>query len=383
MTQFVTLLMFCSFSFAPLQAISSPTADRVWTAAELEDRFGALNSPVLVEGDTLTFIAKSNGRALRVVGTFNQDLERIGETDFHMLVKNIPNLDRAVVRYRIEKKDNAGLILGKIKSDFSVWRGPLAPPELPIRSDLKGSILQQEVFSAALNEKRPVQVYLPPQHDKAQSYPIFYMTDGNSIQGYASILEGLITDGKISPAIIVGVPHGGYTGDPNEKYDAAKDLRQIEYLARFGEFIEGADTTRFEKHKKFFVEEVSLWAETNYGASADAAYRFYLGSSNGGSFGVTLGLEYPQHFSKLITYAIGWQFSLKKPDWDKQHYPQFYIGTGSLDDFLKTGQSWAKMLETGGYKHHYTEWVTGHSALFWREDFHNAAQWALGQSPAR
>jgi len=156
MTQFVTLLMFCSFSFAPLQAISSPTADRVWTAAELEDRFGALNSPVLVEGDTLTFIAKSNGRALRVVGTFNQDLERIGETDFHMLVKNIPNLDRAVVRYRIEKKDNAGLILGKIKSDFSVWRGPLAPPELPIRSDLKGSILQQEVFSAALNEKRPV-----------------------------------------------------------------------------------------------------------------------------------------------------------------------------------------------------------------------------------
>jgi hypothetical protein len=61
----------------------------------------------------------------------------------------------------------------------------------------------------------------------------------------ADLIEPLIVDGRIPPIVSIGVPFGENVGG---------DPRAQEYLPDYC-------PSRFEAHRRFFVEEVPAWAE--------------------------------------------------------------------------------------------------------------------------
>jgi hypothetical protein len=89
--------------------------------------------------------------------------------------------------------------------------------------------------------------------------------------------------GKIRPVMVVAANSGGYLGDPTSRgqYDPKRDLRLMEYLP-------GVNADRFAHHERFFCDELSAWAEKEFGASRQRTDCAVYGVSNGARFAVEI-----------------------------------------------------------------------------------------------
>ncbi|PTX64225.1 enterochelin esterase-like enzyme [Melghirimyces profundicolus] len=149
---------------------------------------------------------------------------------------------------------------------------------------LKRTIRKAEIKSTHLGETRNIQVYLPPEHDESERYPVIYLQDGDdyfNMGRLATQANQLILDGETHPFAAVAIP-------------VKKENRNAEYSPQ-GE--------RHRSYLRFFAEELVPMVERDFPVSDRAGDRVLGGSSLGGTVSLHLALEYPDLFHRVLSQS--------------------------------------------------------------------------------
>ncbi len=347
---------------------------RVWTdpsAAEIQHGLEAHPEGAWANGDVLTFAWRSDAAGLLPGPVFELPMWRLSDTDgiptdlFAAQIK-VERLDEMVAGYGFWELGPDGMPVGGRRGPVDHrFRGPAAPEQLPSHEDdsLLGSLTTHSFDSASLREHRPVVVYLPPGHDPTHDTPVVYSTDGNMFAPYARRLDAAIALGHIPPVIVVA-PHAA-------PMDQTGNQRALEYLPGF-------DDQRFDRHQRFFVDELSHWAEATFGAARDREFRAVFGCSDGGAHSLVTGHLHRQRFGHCIAFSTG-----MPPDerlrWEAEGAPFVHLCAGTLEQgFHQATEAWAAWLHFHQSPHHWTERVCGHDLIQWIEELPRALARAWG-----
>ncbi|MDT4977004.1 MAG: MoxR-like ATPase, partial [Pseudonocardiales bacterium] len=76
------------------------------------------------------------------------------------------------------------------------------------------------------------------------------------------------------------------------------NLRGMEYLFGF-------DPGRYDRHERFFVNELPRWAEEELGVSDERDQRIVFGCSDGGAHALAVGVSHADRFGHVIAYSSG------------------------------------------------------------------------------
>lgn len=340
---------------------------RIWrdpTAKELRERMEAEGQPVWADGDELTFVCDRPLAGAIAGPVFEMPLWPVD--DLLVLTVNVRRLPEAVFTYGFWPLTAEGAPAFTRRPDpEGRWRGPEARPPAPTNDEIKGQLIEAAVESEALGEPRRVDVYRPPNHTKAEKLPVVYATDGQWFAPYARRLDAAIEAGTIPRLVVVAAHSAGF--DPAR----GGNLRAYEYLLGF-------DPRRFERHERFFIDELSAWAEEELGASAEREQRVVFGCSDGGGHAMTAGLFHADRFGTVIAYSTGTP-PQGHERWEEGRAPYIELCAGTLEpNFHGATQAWTHWLTMQNVRHHWTERVCGHEPLQWVEELPDALARALG-----
>lgn len=325
---------------------------RKWATAEL-----LRHQPVWRDGDDLTLIYEGEAEEVRLIGGLQMPMWRIAESDLWVASLRIRNLDQAVIQFGFQ----AGGQSVEEGPGLHQWRGPEAPPQPERSSFLAGQVLQDEVQSPSLGTARGLTVYLPPDHDPDRPTPVVYAVDGQTLQGIIPALDHMIQTGEVPPVILIGTDHAGFTQG---------DGRSREYLPNLA-------PSRFEAHRRFFQEEVPLWAENAVGASRERSMRAVCGYSSGGVFAVVMGARHHDFYGHVMAFSLagGPEFT---PTWPSGEAPRFFLAAGTLETgFFRRTARLAENLATQGVEYRQVTRVCGHDLTLWHEELPRAIAWAF------
>ena len=324
-------------------------------AAELAEKLTERREGVWRDGDDIVFCWRGAASAASVWFGIVMAMDHLDGTDLWVLVVRIRDLDRAAFSYRFLPDENEGRPWGE---PSGTWRGPDAPPEPVVAQTLVGELRTVELDSAALGERRRLHVYLPPGHDRRNPVGVLYATDGRVS---AELIEPLILAGRIPPIVSVGVPFGE---------DRGADRRAQEYLPGF-------HPEHFEAHRRFFVEEVSAWAEVELGVAAGRKFGSVFGVSNGAAFAAAMGVRHPEYFGTVIAFSLA--ITGATPTWEPGEAPRHYLCAGSLEEGFDRGtRHWAQIAEAAGAEVVHRSWVSGHDPVMWDGELPRALEWTYG-----
>ena len=343
---------------------SDPSADEVRRGLEQFPN-GAWS-----EGNDLTLACRSEASGIIPGPVFELPMWNVHEddgtkTDLWCVQIRLDRLDEAVFGYGFWPLDLNGMPIGGRGPVDNRYRGKLAPEELPSHEDnaLEGSLSTHEFASAALRENRRIKVYLPPQHSQHSQLPVVYATDGNMIEPYIRRIDAAITAGFIGPLLIIA-PHAA-------PMDHTGNERALEYLPGF-------DDQRFDRHQRFFVDEISQWAEQNFSASSDREFRAVFGCSDGGGHALATGSMHRHRYGHCIAYSTGMPPS-EQMQWEPEGAPFVHLCAGTLEQgFHQATEAWAAWLHFHSSPHHFTERVCGHDLIQWIEEFPRSIARAWG-----
>ena len=278
----------------------------------------------------------------------------------------IERLPEAVIGYGFWPLDDGGGLLGGQRGPVPHrFRGPEAPAEMPSHPDdeLRGTSRTHSVASTSLRGNRKVTVYLPPQHSPAEQLPVLYATDGGMIGPYIRRLDAGIANGTVPRFVLVAAhsaPMGGYGNE-----------RAMEYLPGF-------DNDRFDRHQRFFVEELAAWAEPTFGVSDDRSQRGVFGASDGGGHALAVGHMHRDKFGHAIAYSTGMPPN-EQMNWNAAEAPFVHLCAGTLEGgFHQATEAWAAWLHFAKSPHEWTERVCGHDLIQWIEELPRAVTRAWG-----
>jgi enterochelin esterase-like enzyme len=347
------------------------TADELTARAEIEAP--GENMALWSDSNELTYFFRSEGdvEEVRAVGTLTVRMERVEdadtESDLWAATVQVSDLPFAVFSYAFIPYNN-GQALNNAATFYSRWRGDEAPPAVQFSDPVKGKI--EHHFIESFNYggfPRTLTIYLPPNHDPSVPTRVIYCTDGLSVDWLALALEPLILNGSIPPVMLIGV-------DAARGRNEQGDLRGQEYLPD-----ENPDL--FGVHERFFVHEVSAWAEQTYGASTRREDKAVFGFSNGGVFVSAMGVRYPDRYGHVIAFSMGYLPGV--PRWTPEYTPTFYLMAGTLEPgFLRITSYWSQVLSQYGVPHRFFVRVSSHDAVMWQEEFTRAVVNAFGDASA-
>ena len=340
-----------------------PDADvrRVWRdddAAELLRLRDAAGGPVWREGEDLVFVWESDADEVRLAGGLHVPLWRLDGSDVWVIRLRIRDLDRAVIGHGFVGTTGGGGT--RYLGGDGCWRGPQAPPPPVVSSPLAGQVIEVDRPGPDGHTPRLIAAYRPPGHRTGIEYPVVYVADGRMVPSLATVLEPAILEGRVPPALLVGVANGGQAGE---------DIRSAEYL-------HGRHAERFEAHRTFFVETVARWAEAEHGASTSRRHRMVFGVSSGATFAVTMGLRHPERFGRVIAFSTGF-VPVVPYSWPAGDVPPHYLAAGTLEEGFRTATaSWAAQVRQAGGECVHVEVVSGHDYRMWEGQFVEAVAWA-------
>jgi len=154
-------------------------------------------------------------------------------------------------------------------------------------------------------------VYLPPGYDEHPDhrYPVMYLHDAQNVfEGHTAFVPGsywriaetverLISEDRLQPMILVGIPHGG-------------DRRVDEFTpSRNPQNNYGGQAPMYGR---MLVEEVLPFIEHQYRVLPGARNTGLGGSSLGGLVTIYLGIRYPEKFGKLavMSPSVWWDYRM-------------------------------------------------------------------------
>lgn len=223
-----------------------------------------------------------------------------------------------------------------------------------------------ELDSEIMGYSHTVHVYLPPDYNEDEKYPVLYLQDGIDYIEFAQVpntITNLINDNKIKPIIAVFVtpPNRLKQGMPN---------RMTEYGLN-------------EDYVKFFTEELVSFIDENYGTIQSPKARLVAGDSFGGLISAYIPFVRPDIFG--LGYSQSGYQSFNKDQLinayknsDKKDI-RLYVDSGIYErsvgasflpkdeiDFLMANRRFKKVLEEKGYDFIYKEYPEGHTWGNWR-----------------
>jgi enterochelin esterase-like enzyme len=330
--------------------------DRDYDIDVLRERLAGRRYTVWQEDNTLTFVYTGRGRYVQLVASLYEMLEQVDNSNVWALTLQIQALSQAIITYGFA-------IDGDYPQQTYVWRGADAPPEPPISRPIQGRNVTYYRRSTALNELRGITLYLPPNYDNSQRYPVVYVADGQSVLGLAPYLEPYILDGSLPPTILVGVYNAPSVG--------GRDIRAEEYLP-------GINPERFAAHEQFFTQEVREWAETRWGASSNPDERAVFGFSNGGVFAAAMGIAHPELYHAAIPFSPGLNPFDVWTDAEVCTDVTYYFVAGTLEpNFHGNTVTLSNQIANAGATVRFHDRVMGHDFLLWQETFGEAVRWSF------
>jgi glucan 1,4-alpha-glucosidase len=339
------------------------------------ERLKAAKTSPLIEGEDVTFVYRGAARRVEVVGDFTgwspaglvlQDAA--GTTNVKYIRLKFPRTAR--LEYKLiadgewlldplnPNKNNNGV--GGFNSNFA---GPDYRPATFAagRDELRGRL---ERLALAGDDKRKVQVYLPPGYTQGDArYPVLYMQDGTQfieLGRAAEIADRMISEGKVEPFVIVFI-------DPID--------RMKEYWAddRFADWM---------------AQTLVPLVDARYRTRADREGRALLGASLGGTISVWTALRHPEMFARVGGHSSAFQIDEERviaslarlDDEARRKYPlRFYFDAGRYEPLIFDAARRVNVLLRGkGYPVTYREAGVGHNYTAWRDRLADAytALWA-------
>jgi predicted alpha/beta superfamily hydrolase len=174
---------------------------------------------------------------------------------------------------------------------------------------LTGNIQEHRgIRSKILGNRRDVLVYLPPDYRRfsRKRYPVLYLQDGQNVFDAATSFAGvewsvdesahhLIRKKLMEPVIIVAIANVG-------------EDRIHEYAPTRG--VIDTDAKRKKRSRglardygRFLVEELKYYIDRKYRTKPEAEFTGLGGSSLGGLLTLSLGLWFPNVFTRLIVMS--------------------------------------------------------------------------------
>jgi enterochelin esterase-like enzyme len=346
-----------------------PDADqvtRVWyprEAGALRSRLGDATLAVWAEDDILHVLWKGEADEVHLGTGVQPPMWPVpGSDDLWEASLRIRRLAEAVISIVVFPRRAGQPELGQPSVDHIVWRGPRAPTLLPAAEPLAGAIDDHTIDSAALGASRGLTVYRPPGSGQTGPLPACVVADGQSVHGFARILEPAILTGAVPATVLVGV-HSVI--DPAAGWP---DPRSREYLPRH-------DRRRFNAHLRFVVGEVIPWATRRLGVAATPW--LVAGYSNGAAWSIAAAQRRPDLFAGVAAFSAGVvprQITSAARTAGVRHY----LAAGTLEPgFRQSTRQWAERLQRAGLPCRHHEWVGGHDNVWWEQELPAALGWLL------
>jgi enterochelin esterase-like enzyme len=282
---------------------------------------------------------------------------------------------------------------------FLTWAYGRPGPPLGVTATLE----THEIFPSRHVDPRKVQVWLPPGYaqDANQRYPVVYMQDGQNLfdprQSYGGVdwavdetMTRLIAEGKVRPAIVVGIwntpqrlaeymPQKAVTGDKVRFLEGVPPLRR--------------DQLRGDAYLRFLVGELKPFIDRRYRTLQGRDDTVVMGSSMGGLIALYALSEYPDVFGGAVGISTHWPagegiaidwFARHLPD-SRTHKVYFDYGTETLDaSYAPYQRRMDAAMAAAGYRAGDT-WMTRefvgaeHSEKSWRRRVQVPLRFLLGR----
>lgn len=198
------------------------------------------------------------------------------------------------------------------------------------------------IFSNSLSEYRKHNVYLPKGFNSHKSYPIFYATDGSTINGKNFIkksLDSLIDNNIIKPIIFVESHANRKIADSTST--TLGNGKKVKFQFRNFEYVENQTTDtillkRFSNHMYYFKDEMITHIEKQLNQKNNKENRYFYGVSNGGGFGMSLLNKNPNLIGNYFCFSV-FGGDIQTNNWDNTiQYPNLYLIFGNEEPlFLK------------------------------------------------
>jgi predicted alpha/beta superfamily hydrolase len=179
---------------------------------------------------------------------------------------------------------------------------------------LTGNIqCHRQFLSRTLGNRRDILVYLPPGYRRfvRRRFPVLYLQDGqnlfDAVTAFAGVEWGvdetaqrLIRRRLIEPIIIVAIANTG----PDRIHEYAPTRGVIESKGKRKKRSRGLA----RKYAKFLIHELKPFIDSNYRTKPEAEFTGLGGSSLGGLLTMTLGLWFPNVFTRLavLSPSVWW-----------------------------------------------------------------------------
>jgi enterochelin esterase-like enzyme len=335
---------------------------RVWRPrdpATLRARLGEAPLAVWSEDDVLDVLWRGDAERVELGSGVQLRLWPVeGAGDLWEASLRIKRLDEAVITVLVVPQ-RAGADQFRQVPDTLVWRGPRAPAAAPAAEQLSGTVEEHSLDSAALGAPRKLTVYRPP--GSAGPLPGCVVADGQSVHGFAAVLEPAILAGDVPPVVLVGVHNAA---DPASRWP---DLRAQEYIPR-------ENPPRFNAHLSFVTGEAIPWAASRFGV---ARPWIAAGFSNGGAWAVAAAQRRPDVFTAVAAFSVG-VVPARITRGARTAWVRHYLAAGTLEaGFRRATSEWAERLQRARLPCRHTEWLGGHDSYWWDQQFPAALAWLL------
>jgi enterochelin esterase-like enzyme len=341
---------------------------RVWCPrepAELRERLGGERCALWASGDVLHVLWRGEADQVLLGGGVQAPMWPVDGTELPGTTGGlweaslrIRRLDEAVITVMVVGLGAAELPFGRPVTDVMTWHGPGAGAAVEVEGELAGSVRSETLESAALRGPREVTVYVPP--GAAGPLPGCVLADGESVPGFARLLEPAVAAGTAPPVLLVGVHNGGRPAD-------RADLRAQEY-------VPGYRPRRYAAHLSFVIDEVIPWAAGEFPVAAGQRW-IAGGFSNGAAWAIGAAQRRPDVFGGVAGLSAG-----KVPQRvagasrDVRHY----LAAGTLEEGFRTATlAWASRLRRAGVPCSHHEWAGGHDPYWWNRTLPDALAWLL------
>jgi enterochelin esterase-like enzyme len=337
---------------------------RVWCPrdrAALRARLGGKPLAAWADGDVLHVLWQGQADEVWLAAGVQARLWPVGGAgELWEASLRIRHLDEAVITITVTTA-REGDDQGRQATDMLVWRGPRALAELPCADQLEGAVDEHAFDSFALRAQRTVTVYRPP--GAKGRLPGCVLADGESVPGFARVLEPAIAAGTVPPVVLVGV------------HNAAGASGRWWPDRRAEEYLPGVNRRRFDAHLQFVTSEVIPWAASQ--SVGTAGPWTAAGFSNGGAWAIAAAQRRADVFSKVAAFSVGVvprQLSRQARTARVRHY----LAAGTLEAGFRqaTGQ-WAQRLQRAGLPCRQHEWAGGHDSYWWHQQLPAALAWLL------
>ena len=372
--------------------------DRVRTAPE-EDRRALADSfmrtlpatPLIEDSTRVHFLYQGEARRVNVPGDFNSwdtnvfPMLRVDGSDLWYLSRTFEPDARLDYKFIIDgtrwilDPNNPLTCTGGFGPNSELrMPGYEPPPEIEEHPDIPHGTLQETSFhSVHLENRRTIQIYLPPGYATADGateaggeagtattgpaagaagrrYPMILFHDGLEYVSLAQadrVLDFLIHHGRIEPTLAVFVPP----------------------IDRRGEYV-GARRAAFTR---FIVEELIPWIDGHYRTDPRPARRAVMGASNGGDISLWLGVSHAKVFGHIGAQSTTIRDDVRERFRDGPPLDLILsldLGTYDIPGIIPMVRGFIPVLEEKGYRFRYGEYPEGHSWGLWRAHLDDALE---------